>query len=68
MLPTRACASNPIHVRTAGTLPPEGVRITPATAAGFAKIVTPNVEGALRTASAARGYRILAVVNLAVTK
>ncbi len=61
ILPARQCANNMIHIRTAGTLPPEGVRITPSTASNFAKIVTPNVSDALFAQHATAGWRILAI-------
>jgi hypothetical protein len=61
VLPARQCGLNRIHVRTAGTLPPEGVRVTPAVAAGFAKLVSPNTDAALKGAQGARGYRIVAL-------
>lgn len=38
-----------VVIRTAGTLPPEGTRVTPASAANFAKIRTPNAMPAFRT-------------------
>ena len=62
VLPARQCASNPVHIRTAGTLPPEGVRVSPLVAAGFAKLVSPvNGDAALKAAPGARGYRIVAL-------
>lgn len=42
-----------ITIRSAGTLPAEGTRVTPATAAGFAKIVTPNSMPAMHTKTGA---------------
>ena len=65
-LPARQCATNPIHIRTAGTMPPVGVRVNPAIAAGFAKVVTPNSDAALKALPSARGYRIMAVAFTAV--
>ena len=61
VLPQRSCGARPIHVRTSGPLPPEGVRVTPAVAAGFAKLVVTNYEPALAAASRSRGWRIIAV-------
>lgn len=55
------CSTNPIHLRTAGTLPAEGVRVTPAGATGFAKVVTPNTSSALLARNGAAGWRIIAV-------
>jgi len=55
------CSTNPIHLRTTGTLPPEGVRVTPAGAAGFAKLITPNVSSAILAKNGAAGWRIIAV-------
>jgi hypothetical protein len=52
-----------IVIRSAGTLPPEGVRVTQASAANYARIVTDNSMPALRTAAGgdASHYRILGV-------
>lgn len=60
-LPARDGADNPVHVRTAGDLPPEGVRVTPASATGFAKIITPNVAPALVNVGRSRGWRFIGV-------
>ena len=45
----RSCGQGWITVRGATSLPAEGTRVTPATAAGFAKIVSNNTEAAVRT-------------------
>lgn len=50
-----------IIVRSGTALPAEGTRVTPATAANFAKIVSPNSMGALATEAGASGYRIMGV-------
>lgn len=53
-----------ITVRTAlpeSDLPPEGQRVTPATAARFAKLVTPGGEPAVLTAAGAHHFRLTAV-------
>jgi hypothetical protein len=52
-----------IILRSAGTLPPEGVRVTQASAVSYARIVTPNSMPALRTAAGgdASHYRIVGV-------
>ncbi len=42
-------------------MPSEGVRVTPTTAAGFAKLVSPNTDAALKGAAGARGFRIIAL-------
>lgn len=55
------CATNPIHVRPDGPLTPEGVRVTPAMAASFPKIVSPDYQAVLQTAIGARGYRFVNV-------
>lgn len=60
-LPAKNCAANKIHIRTAGTLPPEGVRVTPAVAASFAKIVSPNGDAPIWAHNGARGYRLIAL-------
>lgn len=51
-LPPKA-GSGWITIRSAGTLPPEGTRVTPSTAAGFAKLVSYNSMPALRTLTGA---------------
>lgn len=43
----RSCGAGWITIRGAATLPNVGTRVTPTTATGFAKIVTPNNEPAL---------------------
>ncbi len=50
-----------ITIRTAGTLPPAGTRVTPATAAGIAKIVTNNSMPAIYTSTSGStsGYRLM---------
>jgi hypothetical protein len=50
-----------ITIRTAGTLPSAGTRVTPATAAGFAKIVTNNSMPAIYTSTSGStsGYRLM---------
>ena len=50
-----------ITIRTETTLPPEGTRVTPTTAASFAKIRTPNADPVLRTEPSAGYYRITGV-------
>ncbi len=50
-----------IIVRSGTALPAEGTRVTPATAANYAKIVSPNSMGAVRTEAGASGYRIMGV-------
>ena len=52
-----------VTIRTATTLPPEGTRVTPSSAASFAKLVTPNSMPALVTSSSAQasGYRVMGV-------
>jgi hypothetical protein len=42
-------------------LPPEGTRITPSFSAAMPKIVTPNIDPALRAAPGAHHYRIIGV-------
>ncbi|HEY8174210.1 MAG TPA: hypothetical protein VIF32_00830 [Gemmatimonadaceae bacterium] len=42
-------------------LPPEGTRLTPSFSAAMPKIVTPNIDPALRTAQGAHHYRIIGV-------
>jgi hypothetical protein len=50
-----------VTIRSNTALPAEGVRVTPASAARFAKIVSPNNEPAIRTAPGARRYRLMGV-------
>ena len=58
VLPTRACGAG-ITVTTGTTLPPAGTRVTPTTAARFAKIVTPNSAAALKTTNPTCGWRLV---------
>jgi hypothetical protein len=53
--------STPVTLRTAPSDadPDEGSRITPAAAAGLAKIVSPSSEAALRTAPGAHHWRVM---------
>lgn len=62
VLPAKS-GSGRIVLRTATSLPAEGVRITPSHGGSLAKIVTPNSMPALRTAAggASGGYRIMGV-------
>ncbi|HEU4828785.1 MAG TPA: hypothetical protein VFT04_06290 [Gemmatimonadales bacterium] len=62
VLPAKSGAGT-IVLRTATSLPAEGVRVTPSQAASYAKIVTANSMPALRTAAGgtAGGYRIMGV-------
>jgi len=60
-LPTKACGSAPIVVRTDvpdSDLPAEGERITPAATPRLAKIVTRNDKPALRTVNPTCGWRL----------
>lgn len=53
-----------ITIRTAlpdGTPPIDGQRVSPETAAGFARIASPNTGAALRTAPGARYWRVMLV-------
>ncbi|HET9603717.1 MAG TPA: hypothetical protein VFO96_05465 [Gemmatimonadales bacterium] len=61
-LPAKA-GSGWITIRSATTLPAEGTRVTPSTAASFAKLVTPNSMPALYTRSSASAsyYRIMGI-------
>ena len=58
VLPLKAGAGW-ITIRSGGTLPAEGTRVTPSSAASFAKIVSPNALSAIRTAPGARRYRLM---------
>ena len=46
---------------TDAALPPEGVRATPQVAAGFARLLTPNVDAALKTAPGGNCWRVVGV-------
>jgi len=61
-LPAKSCTNSWIELSTETSLPPEGSRVTPATATGYAHIVTalPNAP-ALTTAPGANNYRIMGV-------
>ena len=50
-----------ITIRTDGATPGIGQRVTPSSAAGYAKLVTPNVAPALRTDPKASCYRVSAL-------
>ena len=50
-----------ITIRTDGSLPPQGQRVTPAAAANFAKIYTPSVAPAIKTELRASCYRLMGV-------
>src|SRR5688572_13980328 len=53
-----------VVIRTAGSIPPEGTRVTPATAAGFAKIRTPNSMSAIKAAAPGSGYYRLVGIDI----
>jgi hypothetical protein len=53
--------SNWTTLTTETSLPGEGVRVTPQSAASFAKLVTPNVDAALKTAPGAACWRVVGV-------
>jgi hypothetical protein len=50
-----------ILVRTSGSIPPLGQRLTPSTAGGVARIKTNNQLPALRTAAGTRGWRFVGI-------
>lgn len=60
VLPAKA-GSGWVTIMSAGTLPAEGTRVTPATAAGFARIRSPNASAAVSTQSSplASYYRLV---------
>jgi hypothetical protein len=67
VLPAKGCgAGNRIYLRSGGTLPAAGQRMTPGQASGLAKLRTSNGDSALRAASGASGYRIIGL-DLGVT-
>lgn len=60
VIPTKACGTW-ITIRSVAEPPAAGVRVTPSTAAGFAKIVSPNNAPALKTANPTCGWRLLGI-------
>jgi uncharacterized protein YjdB len=60
VIPAKACGSW-ITIRSVAEPPAAGVRVTPSTAAGFAKIVSPNNAPALKTVNPTCGWRLLGV-------
>jgi hypothetical protein len=48
-----------ITVRTGGTLPAEGTRVSPADAGQMPKVLTPNVAPAVETTPGAQGWRLV---------
>jgi uncharacterized protein YjdB len=60
VLPTRSCGAG-ITITSAAALPAPGTRVTPATAASFAKIITPNSAAALKTSNPNCGWRLVGV-------
>lgn len=60
VLPTKACGSW-ITVRSVTEPPAAGTRVTPMTAAGFAKIISPSSAPALKTTNPTCGWRLLGI-------
>lgn len=58
ILPVKS-GSGWILVRTNGSIPPAGTRLTRTTAGGVARIVSPNTLPTIKTAPSARGYRFV---------
>jgi PKD repeat protein len=56
-LPQRPCGAGITIVGTTKALTP-GTRITPTTAAGFARLITPNTQPVLRTTNPTCGWRL----------
>ncbi len=56
-----------VVIRSAGTLPPEGTRVTPATAAGFAKLRSPNSMSTIKASAAGSGYYRLVGLDIGST-
>jgi hypothetical protein len=50
-----------IILRTDGSLPAEGTRARPSTSTGYARLVSPNADPALRTAPGAARWRIIGI-------
>jgi hypothetical protein len=60
VLPAKS-GSGWIVITTETSLPPEGTRVSPASASNFAKILTPNYGPAIEAAPGAKRYRIMGV-------
>ncbi len=58
ILPVKS-GSGWILVRSNGSIPPAGTRLTRTTAGGVARIVSPNTLPTIKTAPSARGYRFV---------
>ena len=58
VLPSRSCGAG-ITVTSAASLPSAGTRVTPTSAASFAKIITPNGQPALKTQNPTCGWRLV---------
>ena len=50
-----------VTVTTETSLPPAGTRVTPSSAASFAKIITPNQDASIKTVGRGSCYRIVGV-------
>ena len=59
VLPYKGESTQWITVRSSGTLPAEGTRVTPANAGAMARILTPNAAAAIRTAPGTQGWRLV---------
>ena len=64
VLPAKA-TSNPCtawtNITSEGSIPSQGTRVTPSSAASFAKIITPNYDAALKTEARSSCWRIVGV-------
>jgi uncharacterized protein YjdB len=56
-----------ITIQGGATIPPEGTRVSPGTAANFPKLITNNVNPALKTAFGAARWRVIGIEITATT-
>src|SRR5262249_38665998 len=62
VLPAKSGTSY-VHIRSSAyaNLPAPGTRVGPSDASSMAKIVTPNLDGAIKTAAGANHYRLIGI-------
>lgn len=61
VLPGRASCSGWITIRSVAEPPAAGTRVTPATAAAFAKVTSPNTAPAIKTTNPTCNWRLLGI-------
>jgi hypothetical protein len=65
-LPTKSSGSGWIVVRTSGSLPPSGTRVTPSMSGQLAKIVTPKDNAVIRAEDGTAGWRLVGLEVAAI--